>query len=920
VNFEGKTMKRVSSIVIAAAVVFAAGAALAQPVRPNILLIFDTSGSMVDHDCAQPAFYKDGSPLCGGIGDGDNCGSKASTCSTAASATCNDPYDFTRRLFGLKRAIRDTLAQVGTDEVNFGLMRFPQLEDPSRNPQCPSDTFAADANGKHWSAHYFQDTSTSVMFGTDVNPHFGCRISTHNGETTADTTGWFVQDVGGKPAYRQSLLVDVTKRPAGVAPVASDFDPPGANIVEIYKWLDNQEAAANGQITDPELRAGNFFFTPLGRTLFYARNYIEKFVKPNDPKAGCRKNVVILITDGAETCDDATGPFSPFSNAAAMFGAGVDLYVLTDTSTGPSNDTIAFNGSGGKRPNAIRVALNDSAAVKQQLIKIIAESVPKGEICNGLDDNCNGQTDEAPLPMVGDQCVSACPGLTLAMVGKGICKAGAFVCDGVNGPVCQGCVGPKTEICNGIDDNCNGMTDEGFDLGKACNNGLKGACARDGQTVCKPDGSGVVCDAPAVEGTQEVCNNIDDDCDGIVDNPDKVLGVGQPCGVDVGMCMAGKYVCMNGELKCAGQTMSSMEVCDGIDNDCNGQTDEGLGGGACSCVPGVDPKDLKGECKPGTLVCRGNPTLACEGCIGPKQEICDGKDNDCNGMTDEGDKICQPGFACITWPGDPDAQKTKCRPLCQTGEFQCNVGFICETSTDPDFCRNARCASMVCPAPLECDEEDGQCKDYCKGVQCQAPKVCTGRGRCVDCTDVGCPTGQICTEGVCKVNPCATVTCGEGQYCTDGKCVGLCPEGCAAGTRCVAGACQEDACANVACAGGQVCDPADRTCKTNKCPGVFCPFGQRCVPTLGACKDDPCATTKCPSCYSCSITGDGLPQCVKQDMCGPAPAPTWQVKSGGGGGCACAVPGTPADRGPGSAALLALVVAGGLAVRRRRRR
>jgi alpha-tubulin suppressor-like RCC1 family protein len=74
----------------------------------------------------------------------------------------------------------------------------------------------------------------------------------------------------------------------------------------------------------------------------------------------------------------------------------------------------------------------------------------------------------------------------------------------------------KTELCNGKDDNCNGQTDEGFNVGQSCSVGV-GECARTGQYVCKADGSGIECNATPGTPTTEICDGKDNDCDGQID-------------------------------------------------------------------------------------------------------------------------------------------------------------------------------------------------------------------------------------------------------------------------------------------------------------------------------------------------------------------------------------------------------------------
>ena len=85
---------------------------------------------------------------------------------------------------------------------------------------------------------------------------------------------------------------------------AADYDPVGANITSVYKWIDQSDSGMTGAANpDPELRIPPNTNTPLGRSMFYSRLYFENYVYPNDPKKACRQNVLIIATDGAETCD-----------------------------------------------------------------------------------------------------------------------------------------------------------------------------------------------------------------------------------------------------------------------------------------------------------------------------------------------------------------------------------------------------------------------------------------------------------------------------------------------------------------------------------------------------------------------------------------------------------------------------------------
>jgi hypothetical protein len=376
------------------------------------------------------------------------------------------------------------------------------------------------------------------------------------------------------------------------------------------------------------------------------------------------------------------------------------------------------------------------------------------EICNGFDDDCDDMADE------DFELGAACDGAD-----ADLCQEGVIVCT-ANGLATEcGDVTPdNAELCNGADDDCDGATDEGFDVGIDCD-GLDGDDCLEGTVMCNVAGTGTICDDTT--GTLvESCNGLDDDCDGTADEG---FGLGTACdGLDLDFCNEGIIVCDGaGGTTCNDATATNVESCDGDDDNCNGVIDEGF---ALMIACDGDDLDL---CPEGVTVCNGSGNgTTCNDTTPTNVEVCNGVDDNCNALIDEGFGV---GTSCDG--GDTDA--------CLEGMIQCNGagGTMCSDATSSttetcngldDDCRNGAddpwpLKGTSCAAGVGACRRTGMyvCNTAGSDIECNAIQGTAGREFCGDGIDSDClgDTDPACPVNDLRTSP--TIISASGTFAAD---------------------------------------------------------------------------------------------------------------------------------------------------------
>ncbi len=405
-----------------------------------------------------------------------------------------------------------------------------------------------------------------------------------------------------------------------------------------------------------------------------------------------------------------------------------------------------------------------------------------------------------------------------------------------------------------------------------------GTCS--GERACK---SGMLSECSAMVAGEEVCNGQDDDCNGKTDDLS-----GQPDCTnknETGLCKGKVTGCEAGKALCNAKVPAT-EVCNGQDDDCDGQTDEDLCEDGAPCTQGAC--NLDGSCKQlplGGVACDdGSLCTAKDVCV---QGVCQGSANlgcdDSNPCTSDS---CDPVQGCTHAAQDgPCADDGNACTLDQCKNQQCShvaapSGSACSDDGNP--CTTDVCAGNVCGHPPSsvgsaCPDEGDSCTvDTCDGKgacghalkagTCAIQGVCVGSGSaqpgnaCFVCDPGANPKGWTAASGL----PCNDGDgCTTSDLCLAGTCKGKTKDCSGLNDACNSGICQGDQCVSVAkpsttgCNDQDACTSGDH-CSSGKCLGT----AVNCTVVADACNDGVCAAGACLK----KAKANGL-TCTDNDAC-----------------------------------------------------
>ena len=268
--------------------------------------------------------------------------------------------------------------------------------------------------------------------------------------------------------------------------------------------------------------------------------------------------------------------------------------------------------------------------------------------------------------------------------------------------------------------------------GETCDTGMMGVCAR-GVTECQV-GAGIIC-KPAVTKSAEKCDNLDNDCNGVVDDGD-------------GLCSQANYVCSKGVC---------IPKCDDSEFPC--------GPGLKCDTDGLckDPRCAALDCPAGQVCQAGTCVGGCQGVTCPLGQICQLG-------------VCVDPCAGVSCPGAV-CEKGACVSACSCRA--CDTGQVCATGGSLNgHCVDTGCDTMTCPTGTVCSK--GTCEDACAKAVCPGGVACKD-GMC-DPAPAVTPTGMGGSTGTGSGGGGGFVITGRGGTTGSGGTAGSAGAGARGGT------------------------------------------------------------------------------------------------------------------------------------------